>query len=279
MSARLRSLGLAAMLLAAIAGTLSLLHLRRQEEAARASSEALRRQVEALDREVRESRLLREELIEKLQRAGAAPPPLSSPREAPARDPGQLEAVRQLAALEKRVAELAGSNRELQARSVELQGTVDRLAGDNKAIQAESEDLRESLERTRRVVQATEAELKSKADRLAQMEGAISRLREENAGSAGQLRAISELIREYEELNRRRDNHLTNLQRRYRELTDLYRATMLTIEQQRDNPMASQLPDASRIQATVLSAEEDLRQLNALNSQAQRLNQRLRQRR
>jgi hypothetical protein len=68
---------------------------------------------------------------------------------------------------------------------------------------------------------------------------------------------------------------MANLQRRYRELTDLYRSTLLTIEQQRDNPAIRQLPDASRIQATVLAAEDDLRQLNALNTQAQRLSQKL----
>ncbi len=96
-----------------------------------------------------------------------------------------------------------------------------------------------------------------------QLESALARTREENAGATAQLRSLSALFREFDELNRRRENALTSLQRRYRELTDLYRSTLLTIEQARDNPAFRQLPDASRIQSTVLAAEDDLRQINA----------------
>lgn len=190
-------------------------------------------------------------------------------------DAEPLEAVRQLAAVQRQVADLTAANRDLQTRSVELQSAVEKLGTENRRLTVETEDLRESLDKTRRVVNATEAELKSKTERLVQLEASLARTREENAGATAQIRSISGVLREFEDLNRRRENTLANLQRRYRELTDLYRSLLLTIEQQRDNPAMRQLPDASRIQATVLAAEDDLRQIVAFNTQAQRLSQRL----
>jgi chromosome segregation ATPase len=227
--------------------------LREAEESARGQMDALRRQLES-----------------------AGVPVAPAPAVAAARSaPENLEVVRQLAGVQKQMAELSAGNRELQARAVELQAAVEKLSGENKRMAAETEDLREALEKTRRVVSATEAELTTKTERLVQLEAALARSREERTGATAQVRSVSGLLREFEELNRRRENTLANLQRRYRELTDLYRSTLLTIEQQRDNPAIRQLPDASRIQATVLAAEDDLRQVNALNTQAQRLAQKL----
>lgn len=202
--------------------------------------------------------------VERRQTPVTSPPPQSS-----------LEAVRLVGLLQKQVADLTESNKSLQSRAVGMQGAVDRLTAENQRISSETEDLRESLEKTRRVVAAMETELKTKTERILQLETSLQRTREENAGNAGQVRLIANLLKEYEELNRRRENSLGVLQRRYRELTDLYRSTLLTIEQQRDNPAIRQLPDASRIQGTVQSAEDDLRQLNAMNVQAQRIAQRL----
>ncbi|MGC4048579.1 MAG: hypothetical protein QM757_03495 [Paludibaculum sp.] len=68
---------------------------------------------------------------------------------------------------------------------------------------------------------------------------------------------------------------MNSLQRRYRELTDQLRALAVRLEHsERDSPVTA-APDISRIQTTVQSAEDDLRQLLSLNTQAQSLTQKL----
>ena len=82
------------------------------------------------------------------------------------------------------------------------------------------------------------------------------------------------LANELLDINRRRENVITSLQRRYREMTDVLRALTVRLDTQRDS-VATVAPDISRMQSTAQSAEDDLRQLASLNTQAQRIAQKL----
>lgn len=276
MSEKTRIVLLAVLPAAAAAAALTFYAVSRQNRTVLEERDRGHRAEIARLRELSESAQAQiETLRRELELAGVPLPASPAVKAQKPSDAEHLEAVRQLALVQRQVADLTAANRELQSRAVDLQSAVDKLSAENRKLTAETDDLRDSMERTRRVVAATEAELKTKTERLVQLETALARTREENAGATAQLRSISGLLRDFEDLNRRRENTLTSLQRRYRELTDLYRSTLLAIEQQRDNPAIRQLPDASRIQSTVLAAEDDLRQIASLNTQAQRLAQRL----
>lgn len=75
---------------------------------------------------------------------------------------------------------------------------------------------------------------------------------------------------ELDEIGRRRESYLNNILGRYREATELFRAMSLRLDNPRDagSPLSN---DLSRIQQAIQLADEDLRQLRALNSQAARL--------
>jgi hypothetical protein len=77
--------------------------------------------------------------------------------------------------------------------------------------------------------------------------------------------------KDVEDLNRRREASLLTLERRYREVTDLYRNFSLNM-QTRENPgQGLQAGDLSRIQTALQQAEEELRQLRSLNTRVAEL--------
>jgi predicted nucleic acid-binding Zn-ribbon protein len=69
---------------------------------------------------------------------------------------------------------------------------------------------------------------------------------------------------------------LSNLQRKYRDVNDQLRSLSARLDRYRDTSSAPNFStDLPRLQSLVQSAEEDLRQVQALNAQAQRLSKRL----
>lgn len=210
---------------------------------------------------------LREQGVEPQAPVSSAPRPRESQR---------LDAVRELVQLQARYATLQTSVTELHNRAGELEGTVERLTEENKRLLGAEADLKDQLASTQRVVKAMDAELKSKADRVAQLEASLRKYRDEAAGADRRLSQISEVVNELEDINRRRENYLTSLQRRYREITDQLRGLAMRLDTQRDSPSSAGITDVSRINTAVQSAEEDLRQITSLNAQAQRVARRLR---
>jgi chromosome segregation ATPase len=229
-------------------------------------NQSLRDRVAQLERELQAVRLPHPE-----SRAPVDPVRRTAPA---AGEEARLETVRALAQTQARLQAATAALAELREKTTELEADVARLDEENRKLQSAGEDTRENLASARRIVGAMEAELKSKSERIAQMEAAARKPREESAAGAQKLRQWSALASELEDINRRRENTLTQLQRRYRDLTDLYRALAVRLDNQRDNP-APLTPDLSRIQSTVQSAEDDLRQIVSLNTQAARAAQRL----
>ncbi len=201
----------------------------------------------------------------------------SSPGHQPSLPPDEskrLEAVRNLAQAEQRIAALQASLNEVRDRTGLLEAQIEKLQADNRKLESAGAETRDDLASARRIVEATDAELKSKAGRIAQLEASIRAVREAQSAAERQNQSASTLLGEFADLNRRRENTLQSLQRRFRDISDQFRAFALRLDTNRDNPAAA-VPDVSRIQSAVQAAEEDFRQLNTLNTQAQRLAQKL----
>jgi len=250
----------------------------RQQSASKEQSAAMAR-LEAANRSLqertaqleRESSSLREQLIA----SGVEPvKPAAQPRPAAVDESSHLETVRMLADVQSKLNAANTAITDLRNRQQELEATIDRLTAENKRAGAESADLRDSLTATKSLVQALEGEMKTKSDRIAQMETAARKLREESQGSSQRVADFAKAAKDLIDVNRRRENYFNSLQRRYRDLTDQYRALAVRMETERDNPVAF-APDVSRIQSTIQLAEDDLRQIASLNTQAQRVTDKL----
>lgn len=240
--------------------------LQQQIDQARADTQKERERADAL---LLENDTLRKQLAEK-----GIPAPLPPPASRSAEDARRLASIRELAAAQSRLSEAQSALAEARNRVAELEASLERVTAENRRLAAAESALQEDLEHTRRIVQAMEAEIKAKNERLAQLESSLRKTREDLQSLTQKSGALGPLIAELAELNRRRENTITSLQRRYRDIADQLRALAVRLDTQRDNPAAA-IGDLSRIQTAVLAAEDDLRQLNTLNSQSQQLMQKL----
>lgn len=198
-----------------------------------------------------------------------APPARRKPEPAGAEQEDKL-----LAQLRENLATANASLAELHTRVQELEASLDRTAEENKRLAASEADLKEKLAANSRVLEAVQAELKGKSDRLVQLETTNNLLHQENRALSEKATLSGRMLRDLEEINRRRETYLTSILRRYKELTEQYRALATRLESSRDN-LTPPGPELSRIQTAVASAEEDLRQLVSLNAQAARIQQKL----
>ncbi len=133
--------------------------------------------------------------------------------------------------------------------------------------------LKEEAAQTRRIAEVYEEELKVKTKRLTTAETAEKLLQERLTQSEQASRRVVTVSKEIEDLNRRREEAITALQQRYREVTDLYRNFALN-SQNREGGQAGQgmqAGDLSRIQSVLQQAEDELQQLRRLNGRVAEL--------
>jgi chromosome segregation ATPase len=143
-----------------------------------------------------------------------------------------------------------------------------RVVGEEaqKLVSAERE-VRDQLDSSRRLAEVLQAELKGKTALAGQMETVNAQLRKREEESRERAARLGKLMEQAEDLQRRREMFVTNILRRYREVTDLYR----TLNQQFSNPRDGASPanaDLSRVQNAIYQAEDDLRQLQGLNARS-----------
>jgi chromosome segregation ATPase len=189
----------------------------------------------------------------------------------------KLETVRELAALQTRYEALQEQFVAVQNRLGELEGALEKLTNENRRLSGGESSLRDQLDSNRRVITAMEAELRSKAVRVDQLEESLRRVRDQASGTDRRSAQITQAVKQLEDINRRREDTLNALQRRYRDVTDQLRSLSLRMDTQRDSPDALGVTDISRITSAVQSAEEDLRTLVSLNTQARNAIDRLTQ--
>jgi len=186
----------------------------------------------------------------------------------------RLEAARMLSKLEQSMNAASSKASSLEERNRELESVLESVRAELQRLIASEADLKERLAGANRIVEAMQTELKARTERATQLEIENATLREENRKLNEKNSQAVNLMRELEEIGQRRDALLNQIQRRYRDLTDQYR--VMAARSDRDGPSSSASADLSRLQHTVSQAEEELRQLSALNAQALRLQQRLR---
>ena len=202
----------------------------------------------------------------------AVPPP--PPRSASAS--ATVEAVRVLALTQRQLSDTKATLQASQLRLQQLEASLEQLQADNKRLESAASEAREEAESLRHMNETVEAELKSKTARADSADEQLRRVQAESGESRQRFNQAAATLHELDELARRRDNYLNNLQRRYRDVNEQLRALAARLDHYRDSSSASSFSaDLPRLQSVIQAAEEDLRQVQNLNAQALRLSQRL----
>lgn len=244
----------------------------------------LREQVAQNGARTRENLDLRRE-VDRLSRAPSvsapAPVPSALPRLAQPNLPAtgadalaaaEQQAMRMREALGQSSAEVA----RLQSRVSELQTGIENATEENRRLASAAEDLKRSFADANQTIEAIRAELKSNSGRMAQVESANAKLKEEASAAGQSATQLKQTASDLEGLFRRREMYLNNILRRYREITEQYRAMSGVLGSRRDREAAPVGgTEIARIQNAIALAEDDLKQIEALNAQASRLEKKL----
>lgn len=234
-------------------------------EAVEAESRSLHARLEYTTRQLAELR----------SREPAPPAQRTERPEAPATRGDNVEAARLLIQVREKLAAAGQSVRALETRIRELEASLEKVSGENRRLAANEADLKETAAATNRIVDAMRVELKGKDERLAQLMATNTQLLNQYRQSAKQLDTMPKVVRDLEEIDRRREAYLNGILRRYRDITDQYRSLVARADDRPDAGAGATAADLSRIQNSIQMAEDDLRQLTALNAEAGRLRQRL----
>jgi len=213
------------------------------------------------------------------EQAPAAPKasmPRLTPSDAGASGAEALYAAEQRAGhLRDSLAEANAEITRLQARTSDLQAQVESAAADHHALTAAAEASKKGLADAQETVETVRAELQANSARITQLEKSNARLKEDAATAKQSPGPAQQIISDLEGIFRRRETHLNNILRRYREITEQYRAMSGVMDSQRDRGVATSAAEISRIQNSIALAEEDLKQINVLNAQAALLERKL----
>jgi hypothetical protein len=211
----------------------------------------------------------------------AAPPVTEAPADqghsAP-RQPKFGENPEDLIAIQRLKLNLADANASiarLQSRLDEADAKIQDLALDNKRLAASEADLMPSLATANQTVDVLQKELKSRSDHATQIEIAYQKLRDQSGADGQKLAQQQQLAAEMLEIQQRRETYLNSIVRRYRQITEQYRALAGVLQDQRTGTPAAGSTDLARIQDTISLAEEDLRQLSNLGAQALRIQKKM----
>ena len=226
-----------------------------------------------------ESRLQTEEdqnaTLRKQLEANGVHPALPPPPHSPAAS-SVVEAVRRLALTQQQLTDTKAQLQALQLRAQQLDYNIGQLQNDNKRLTTAAAEARDEVDSLRRLNETMDAELKSKAARADSAEALARRAQSETGEVKQQLNLTASTLRELDDIASRRETYLSNLQREYRDVNDQLRSLSARLDRYRDSSSAPNFStDLPRLQSLVQSAEEDLRQVQALNAQAQRLSKRL----
>lgn len=201
----------------------------------------------------------------------ALPPPSRS-----AAASSLVDAVRRLAQAQQQLADTKAQLQALQQHAQQIEFNLSQLQSDNKRLTTTAGEAREEADGLRRLNETIEAELKSKAARVDTAEALARRAQSETGDTRQKLNLTASTLRELDDIANRRDSYLSNLQRKYRDVNDQLRSLTARLDRYRDSNSAPGFStDLPRMQSLVQSAEEDLRQVQSLNSQAQRLSKKL----
>jgi len=204
--------------------------------------------------------------------------PAASPSRLGAPDTSEL-AVRD-AAIQQLNHELAEAHADIARLQTQPQNSVqekqEALAAAGEDFQKREREWRDQLDSFKQQLDSARAESQAARERAASLEADNAKIKSE--GGAGSTRAaeLRKALATLQDLDRRRDSYLSSIIRRYREITDQFRAMTATLDSSHG---AESIPFSgialSRIQNAISLAEDDMRRLNELNAQARQIENKL----
>lgn len=167
-----------------------------------------------------------------------------------------------------------GAQSELARQLRELETKFDLVTQETAKLKAAEAEVRDELALALKEADAAKGIAQGRQAALRDLEAANQQLRRQLSEAAQGNGRRKQAGIELDELGRRRESYLNNILGRYREATELFRAMSLRLDNPRDagSPLNN---DLSRIQQAIQLADEDVRQLRALSSQAARLQKEL----
>ena len=236
--------------------------------------------IEQIERENRElkAEIVRQKLI-KVEPAPAPEPPAlrrpDRPEPAPASAPrfDDWAVVRQF---RSNLADANSSIAELRERLDTLENKVAALTAENQQLTASLVDSADKLAVAGRSIESAQREARTANDRAGRLEAANRKLGDEIGARTQRTADLALAAAELEELDRRRENYIGTILRRYREIGEQYRSAAGSQDSRRPIDAApNRIIDLAYVHEAISMAEDDLRQLHALNIQAGRAKKKL----
>ena len=206
----------------------------------------------------------------------AVPAPRTRQPNATMIGPSSSVAEEQAQRLRESLAQSTAETARLEARISDLQSQIETATVENRRLSAAGDELKRNLADANQTIDNIRAELKTAADRITQLENASVRVDQDAVAGKQSAAQMKQNVSDLEGIFRRREMYLNNILRRYKEVTEQYRALSGVLDSRRDRDAAPvNGTEISRIQNTIALAEEDFKQINALNVQASRLEKKL----
>ncbi len=179
--------------------------------------------------------------------------------------------------LNRELSEAQANNMGLQAQLVSAGEEREKaLTAADERRQKEVTDLQGQLDSMKQDLESAQAESQGSRQRSAALEAENAKLKSDSGAGATRAADLAHVIAELQDLDSRRDAHLTSIMRHYRDVTSQFRAMSGVLGSSHDSN-SSPFNDAalSRIQSAISAADDDLRQLSELNAQARQLEKKL----
>ena len=189
--------------------------------------------------------------------------------------------------LAQREAEIGRLQRELNESHIALHRLEARVtsfdeeraqatASANERFTTAQNDYNAHFDELTRQLQTAQNEAQSARQHLADFQAAADKLKSTQSSAAAQLAESTRLLATLQDLNRRRDGYISSILRRYRDLTEQFRAMSGVLASSHDqNASALSESGLTRIQSAISQADDDLRQLNDLNARALQVEKKL----
>ncbi len=191
------------------------------------------------------------------------------------------------AALAKREAVIAQLDRDLAAARANLSDLQAQLSSSQddreRAVKAaddrhdrEQQDWQNQLTSLKQQLDSVEASSQASRQRILALEADNEKLRTATSGRSARAADLNRLITNLQDLDHRRESYLTSIMHRYRDITSQFRAMSGMLDTGRD-PNSGAFSEAAltRIENAVSSTDDDLRQLNELDAQVHRVQEKL----
>ncbi|MBS1874656.1 MAG: hypothetical protein JSU00_15680 [Acidobacteria bacterium] len=227
--------------------------------------------IAALEGELRDARV-------KIAAAVSAPPPPSAAVEAPkpaapahAEHPAVVERAPdpELETLRAKLQDAAAGMAKLQARVTDLETQTLNLTADRARFSAAENEARTKANENAHTIEVMNTDRAAADRRMRELEAEVSRLRQQSAAADQRSSQYSQVTTELRDITRRQQTYVTNILRRYREVTDIFRSLPDMVDQKGNGPAVA------RIQTAISMADEDVRQLNDLSARLGRVEKRL----